>query len=557
MTATGDQFKGFVHSAGGQLVDGEGQPLLLRGVGLGNWLLPEGYMWKFEHPRTQSPREIEALIQDLVGTDLATEFWERFRATFMTEDDIARIHAEGMNHVRLPINSRVVLDDSGELNEPGFALIDKAIDWCRKHHLWVVLDLHGAPGGQTGTNIDDSPHQAPELFTDERYRTLTVKLWVALAERYRDETVVAAYDLLNEPLPNEYQHLYARQLRDLYRDLTSAIRDVDRNHMISYEGTHWATNWDVFTEVWDPNSILQFHKYWSPPDRPSIQGYIDVGRDLGLPIYMGEGGENNLDWIQTAFQLYDDCGISWNFWTWKKIDTLTSPCSVNPPLAWIEVTDYAAGRGVKPDRARAYQTLTELLDAMPLARCAYRSEIVSALLRRPPLRIPAFGFGFRGAGESYKSSAAAPMDAFRSDDLVTIRRSNGKEDGVLDWNRTDSLVRAAGNELLVSVGAGDWVAYEFVVQSTSRVQIVVALQSASGATHPDPALEITVDGESLGAEDPDESSLRGMTRQLSAGSHILRLTGLLSDTFVRWIEIMPVSGRYAMREREEGFTSIR
>src|SRR5260370_2439735 len=207
------------------------------------------------------------------------------------------------------------------------------MDWCRKQDVWVVVDLHGAPGGQAGTNIDDSPHRAPELLPDERDPGLTIKLWRAPAGRYRDETVVAAYGLLNEPLPNEYQPRYAGRLRDLYRELTAAIREVDRNHMISYEGTHWATNWDVFTEAWDSNSILQFHKYWSAPDRPSIQQYVDVGRELGLPIYMGEGGENNLDWSQTAFQLYDDSGISWNFWTWQQIDTVTSPCSVVRPPA--------------------------------------------------------------------------------------------------------------------------------------------------------------------------------------------------------------------------------
>src|ERR1700694_623154 len=219
-------FEGFVHASGGRLVDGLGEQLILRGVGLGNWLLPEGYMWKFEHPMTQSPREIEALVVDLVGLNLAADFWERFRTTFITEDDIARIRAEGMNHVRLPINSRVVMDDAGELIEAGLELIDRAIAWCRKHQLWVVLDLHGAPGGQTGTNIDDSPHHAPELFTDDGYRSLTIKLWRALARRYCDETVVAAYDLLTEPLPNAYQDLYAGRLRDLYRELTAAIREV-------------------------------------------------------------------------------------------------------------------------------------------------------------------------------------------------------------------------------------------------------------------------------------------------------------------------------------------
>jgi len=77
-------------------------------------------------------------------------------------------------------------------------------------------------------------------------------------------------------------------LVELYRELTAAIRAVDQSHMIIYEGTHWATNWSMFTEVWDANSMLSFHKYWSPPDRPSIQRFIDIAGSLGLPIYMGD-----------------------------------------------------------------------------------------------------------------------------------------------------------------------------------------------------------------------------------------------------------------------------
>ena len=518
--------QGFVHAEAGRLVDGHGDQLVLRGVGLGNWLLPEGYMWKFESPGPQSPREIEAFIEDLVGPDRAVEFWQRFRATFITEEDIARIRVEGMNHVRLPINARVVIGDDGELIEAGFALTDQLIEWCQRHQLWVVLDLHGAPGGQTGTKIDDSPNGAPELFTDDRYRALTVRLWRALAQRYRDETVVAAYDLLNEPLPNAYQHTYADRLRNLYIELTAAIREIDRNHLITYEGTHWATNWEIFTDVWDPNSMLQFHKYWSAPDRPSIQKYLDVGRDLGLPVYMGEGGENNLDWIQIAFQLYEDFGISWNFWPWKKVETFTSPCSVNAPSGWAEIVDYAAGRAARPALTDAWQTLNELVDAASISRCTYRSEVISSLLKRPPLKIPAVGFAFRGAGESYETSGAVPLRAFRGDDLVTIRRAEGVEGGELDWNHNGRVAGAATDELLVSLGAGDWVAYDIVVPSASRYQIVAMLQ------RPDTAVDISVDGRSV----------RGTTVELPAGRHVVRLTGLSPETLVRSVEISPAEG---------------
>jgi endoglucanase len=538
---------GFVHRDGDQVVDGEGEPVLLRGMGIGNWLLPEGYMWGFEPPGPLSPREIEVLVNELVGPERATLFWAEFRDSFISEDDIARIAAEGMNHVRLPINSRVVMDEQGALQPAGIALIDRLIEWCRLHGLWVVLDLHGAPGGQTGTNIDDSPHGVPELFSNSRYQELTVSLWRQLARRYRDEAVIAGYDLLNEPLPDKFDDLYRAELVELYRELTAAIREVDPNHMLIYEGTHWATNWDMFTEVWDANSMLSFHKYWSPPDRPSIQRFIEIGRSLGLPVYMGEGGENNLDWVQTAFQLYEDCNISWCFWPWKKIETLTSPCSVNAPAGWEEVVAYGATKLDKPDAEDAWRVLTELTQAMALSRCSYRHEVVSALLRRAPLRAPATGFGFRGRGVSYQTTGALPLPSFRSDDSVTIRRAVGARPEQLDFHHPNGAPTPPEDELLVSLRAGDWVAYDIGLAVPGRVDLVVRIgaagqKSAAGAANAaQPALDIVVDDDraELLAIDDDNLIRATTTLPIAAGRHVVRIVGRAQETLLHWLEVLP------------------
>jgi endoglucanase len=519
-------FEGFVHVENGRLVDGRNEPVLLRGVGLGNWLLPEGYMWKFVEPGPQSPRQIEAFITDLVGPERAARFWSGFRDRFITEEDIARIADEGMNHVRLPINSRVVMDEDGALIPGGLELIDRLIGWCRTHALWVILDLHGAAGGQTGTNIDDSPSGKPELFSNPRNQEQTVALWVALARRYRDEPVVAGYDLLNEPLPEATRTVFSDELVALYRRLTEAIREVDPHHLIAYEGTHWATDWSIFSDVWDANSMLSFHKYWSPPDRPSISQYLAIGRDLGLPIYMGEGGENTHGWIQTAFQLYEDHDISWNFWPWKKIDTRTSPCSVDPPEGWAEIVAYAAGRAPKPGADDVWQTLSSLVNAMELARCTYRPEVISAMLRRAPLRIPAAGFGFRGPGVSYQTSAATTLDEFRSDDLVTIRHET---DSVPSFAYADRGSAASDDGLVVSLGAGDWVAYDVDVARATKLVVHVA-----GVTS---ALGVSIDGEPVPVEATGDG-LRGTSAQtVSPGWHVVRVECVGRDATIRWLDV--------------------
>jgi endoglucanase len=162
--------------SGQQIVDETGEAVLLRGVGVGNWLLPEGYMWRFADDTATSPRQIEGVVDRFIGPDAAVRFWQRFREDYFTDADVAAIARYGFNSIRFAINSRIVLDEDGAFREDGFALLERAVGWCRDHELYAILDLHGAPGGQTGANIDDSLGW-PDLFTDPRNEDLTVALW--------------------------------------------------------------------------------------------------------------------------------------------------------------------------------------------------------------------------------------------------------------------------------------------------------------------------------------------------------------------------------------------
>ncbi|MBD8953145.1 MAG: hypothetical protein EGR85_11540, partial [Subdoligranulum sp.] len=145
--------------------------------------------------------------------------------------------------------------------------VDDCLLWCKKHGIYLFLDMHGAPGGQTGQNIDDSEADIPELFTDERNQDILVKMWRLLAVRYTNEPAVGGYDLLNEPIPN-WNCQYNSQLLPLYRRLIRAIREVDPNHVIILEGVHWATDFSVFEDFTQKeaanNIVLEFHKYLCP-----------------------------------------------------------------------------------------------------------------------------------------------------------------------------------------------------------------------------------------------------------------------------------------------------
>lgn len=517
---------GFLHADGPALVDGSGREVVLRGVGLGNWMVPEGYMWRFPQGAPQSPTEIEGLVADLLGAEGAQRFWRAFRDRFITEEDVEAIAAEGFDHVRLPMSHRLLADGQGRPIADGYELIDRLVGWCRRSGLRVVLDLHAAPGGQTGTNIDDSSGR-PDLFVlGEPFRARTVELWAAIARRYADEPVIAAYDLLNEPLPPGHGR-FAPALAHLYQEITAAIRAVDADHLITYEGTHWSTDWSIFSERPDPNSMLQFHKYWSAPDRESIAPYLRARDRLGLPIYMGEGGENAPPWLQCAFGLYDREAISWNVWPWKKLGTWSSPYSVQPPDRWAEVVAYASGVGERPSRQAAGDAFEQLLDGFSIARCERRGDVLGALFRRAPVRLAAEAFAASGShGDAGRGGADNDV---RREAHVAVR--SAQPGTPLGFDHVDEPWDGS-SAFRVHLAPGDWVEYDAAPQSpvahTVRVELEAAPLDAPRIFAGDVEVATAISGSSVVAELPPPTGSR-WTLRITAGRSPVALVAVVVE----------------------------
>lgn len=350
------QAQGFLHTQGQDMVDESGQKILLQGVGLGNWLLPEGYMWKFGE-NGDRPRKIEKLVSDLIGQEKADQFWLEFRKNYITEADIQRIAELGYNSVRPALNARRFLteDENPVFVEEGFQLLDNLIQWCKKYNIYVIIDMHGAPGGQTGQNIDDSPADEPGLFRDEKFEERLIRLWARIAEIYKDEPAVAAYDLLNEPLPKRTgADKYNNLLEPLYKKITEAIRKIDSKHMITLEGADWANDWSVFSAPFDKNVFYQFHFYcWDRPDHlNNIDKFITRREQLNAPVWVGETGEKDNAIYWGTMQYFEANNIGWSFWPWKKMDTVNTPYSIKKPEGWDAIVQYSRG-GTKPDTALA------------------------------------------------------------------------------------------------------------------------------------------------------------------------------------------------------------
>ena len=377
----------FVTTRATDLVSPNGKPLLLKGINLGNWLLPEGYMFKFK--TTNSPRLIQTVINELVGEEEARKFWKTYRDNYITREDIRFIKRSGFNSIRVPFNYRLFVTDETppSLDGPGYELLDRAVDWCRSEGLYVILDMHAAPGGQTGDNIDDS-FAYPFLFESSESQELTVNLWRKIAAHYQDQPAVIGYDLLNEPIAHYFDAASLnRKLEPLYRRIVSGIREVDRNHIIFLGGAQWDTNFKVFGPPFDPKLAYTFHKYWMTVNEDAIQEYLDFRSHYKVPIWMGESGENTDDWIDSFRKLLEAKDVGWCFWPYKRLDATSCIVSIKLPDDWAIIVDFADGprtsyeevRKHRPPKEKVQKALNDYLEWIKFANCRVNQGYLRAL----------------------------------------------------------------------------------------------------------------------------------------------------------------------------------
>lgn len=383
----------FVRVSGEYLIEPNGDTLFIQGTNLGNWLNPEGYMFGFR--RTNSPWMINDMISQLVGPDEARAFWAQFKENYITRKDIEFIAEQGANTIRLPFHYKLFTnEDYMGINNPeeGFARIDSVVNWCRDNNLYLILDMHDAPGGQTGDNIDDS-YGYPWLLDSEASQQQFCEIWQKIADRYKNEPVILGYELINEPIAPYFENVpeLNAKLEPLHKRAVTAIREKDKNHIILLGGAQWNGNFDPFTDWKYDNKIMYTcHRYGGDPTKGAIQNIIDFRDKTGLPMYMGEIGHNTDEWQEAFCRTMIDNNIGYTFWPYKKIHD-SSWVGINPPAQWDEVIvafseaprgTYQEIRDARPDQALARQLLHAYIDSCQLQYCTPQTSYINSLLLR-------------------------------------------------------------------------------------------------------------------------------------------------------------------------------
>lgn len=325
----------FLKAQGNEIRDAKGQVIHLRGVNLGGWLLFEPWMCPMDRSGLKDDNAAREVLTERFGASTAESLIRTYQENWITTGDLDKIAAYGMNVIRVPFWYRNLQTEEGDWIPDGMERLDWVVREAWKRGIYTIIDLHGAPGGQTRGESVGKHRQRAELWTNEQNIIRTCKIWEKVAGHFKGNPGVAAYDLLNEP--SDAPSLGA--LWSLYDRLYQAVRAVDPDHIITVEGCinarigekdiNWG--WDALPHPdhfgWR-NVLYQMHHYewdWSDAAKQRRGADFQVEqwrkhRSYGVPALIGEfnfmAREDAWDYGLAAF---NEAGLHWSFWSYKAI----------------------------------------------------------------------------------------------------------------------------------------------------------------------------------------------------------------------------------------------
>ncbi len=314
-----------------------GEPIRLRGFGIGTWLNIEHFMIGLPTP----DHMIREAVCEQFGNDVAKQFFDAFHKNFLNEKDFKKMKDCGVNLIRVPFNHRLFIDENnlGAIKEDGFKCIDRLMELGCKYKIYVMLDLHTVSGGQNPDWHSDNGQGVPQFWKYEIFRNQMVDLWKRIATRYANEPYLFGYDLLNEPAMANWS-----VLNHFYEKAIESIREVDKHHIIVLEGDMFSMEFEALNLFEDAQIAIGFHYYptvWHPDlldktmnasERKTriasgLDRIVNQCQKFGWPLICGEFGygkdcgdkEFTEMLIADTVELLEERKIHWTMWCYKDV----------------------------------------------------------------------------------------------------------------------------------------------------------------------------------------------------------------------------------------------
>jgi endoglucanase len=459
-------------ASGTHIVDSAGNTVVLRGINLGGAFEVEPWMSALNlssppagYPQIQDEVTLWSVLSQRFGAAQMQQLQQTWRSSWLTPADIANVAALGGNVVRIPFFYQLVQSDSnpGQLIPSGVALLDALVDACAQAGVYAILDLHGAPGGQS-SNLTTGETNQNQLFASAAWQQQTVQLWSLLAAHYQNHPEVAGYDLINEPSGATPSGLIS-----LYDSIYKAIRAVDPNHMIIMEDGYLGLS--IFPTPakmnWS-NICYSLHLYHltaltAAPFQNDINSIFPVYQAelaaLNTPFYIGEFSTEGaalsrgtaLGILPQYLSGLDATGWSWTPWTYKYFDATNGASKI-----WGVYVNSAPWNEPDPYND-SFSTLQQKFAAYNTANIGIQSDY-SAVLKAG---LTTLGSGpapvisaIQNSGDFQPGTAAATWTTIYGSNLSQVTRS---------WQTSDfngNLLPTSLNGVSVSInGVPAYVSY--------------------------------------------------------------------------------------------------
>lgn len=415
-----ERVKGFLRAGGRKTVNGDGEKTVLRGWGAGNWMNPEGFMTSGVrmglgnadlltekklciNDRYDRRRTMDQVIRELCGSKYAESFWPRWYRSYLAENDLKSMNKWGFNSIRLPLDASALLYEEPGItyNEDSFKMLDDIIDLCEKYSLYVILDLHGTPG-HSGVKCDNGIDNVPRLFLEEETFERMVTLWTEIARRYKDRWIVAAYELLNEPLFPAWRDL-APKLEEFYDRVIQSIRKFDKKHMFILSAPLVGTDVGFFKKNYDPecnNWAYTVHGYHFTPEMEGFYKLMDASMRLNIPMIHGEGrGDGPL--MAVFYEMLGEHDIGYCMFCWKSEGVsgmVNSPVTHRFPDGWNAVAKYISEGGPRPSYSESQRIFNALLECVRYENCEEDTSMYTYSQRMQGITLAGVGYD-AGEGE--------------------------------------------------------------------------------------------------------------------------------------------------------------
>lgn len=327
-----------------KIVNEKNEEVLLGGFNLGNWLIDPGMIKLNDIKGIEPGKDIFDFFVKRFEEQKAMKIYSTYVENYIIEQDIKYLSELGVNFVRVPFDYRALLDEQYTKNNLYY--LDKLIKWCKKYKIYVLIAMQSAPGEKSTNKKRLGKRLKNELWTKEENIKLTIQMWYNIAIKYKNESTVAGYDILNEASGSpDYKTLV-----QVYNKIYHAIRNNDKKHIIfMQDALKGIYRLPIASNVGWSNVVYSFHLYpsWGGTASrnkikalyqvqfPSLKAYADYN---DMPFHAGKFNisKGRVDLLKKFMHVFTEYGWPWNIWSYKCIDNSNdgSLCLVGRTEKW-------------------------------------------------------------------------------------------------------------------------------------------------------------------------------------------------------------------------------